>query len=817
MIDSLCDQARGQNATVACFYFDFAVQKEQSLVSMMGALLKQVVCGLEEIPVEISRAYRDQKKAIGRRGLGLADSMKMLQDVLSRERTFICIDALDECVPEHRVKLLDWLSRILQESPGTRIFLTGRPHIRPEIGRRLAGSVTSLSIGSKRDDIIRYLRTRLAEDTTPDAMDSSLEAEILKKIPEEVSGMYVEAKVPARLPQAHTDGYINRFLLVSLNIDAVLQETTVHRRRQKLSAMTDGLGLGDAYGATLGRIKGQGGEKARLGMAALMWISHAERPLKSDELCHALAVEMGSPNFNADNAPSIGTLLACCQGLVTVDKQASTVRLIHFTLQEYLRAHPDFFGAAHSTIAEICLSYLNSRQVKVFSASRSPDLQDTPFLVYSSLYWGVHAKRDLSDCARQLALKLFEDHSYHISTKILLKAQKQYWYAVDFDKFSLFGGLHCASFFGIVKIVAGLLEMGGYDINQTDCGGDTPLHWAAWNGHEGVVNTLLGQDSVSPDKPDNDGRTPLYCAAEGGHEEVVKILLGRDEVSPDKPDDDSRTPLYCAAEGGHEGVVKILLGRDEVSPDKPDDDGRTPLYCAATRGHEGVVKVLLGRSEVSPNKLDNIGRTPLFIAACHGHEGVVKILLGRDDVNPDKPDNGGQTPLHCAAKRGHEGVVKILLGRDGANPDKPDNGGQTPLYSAAEGGHEGVVEMLLGQDEVNPDRLDNRGRTPFFIAACCGHERVVKMLLGRDINPDRPNLNGRTPLCLASWNGEEGVVKILLRRDDVNPNKSDKDGRTPLDRAAEKGHQGVIALLQSAESATPSTSEGPGAIVPSPP
>ena len=57
--------------------------------------------------------------------------------------------------------------------------------------------------------------------------------------------------------------------------------------------MTDGFGLGDAYSATLGRIKRLGGEKARLGMATLMWISHAERPLKADELCHALAVEIG--------------------------------------------------------------------------------------------------------------------------------------------------------------------------------------------------------------------------------------------------------------------------------------------------------------------------------------------------------------------------------------------------------------------------------------------------------------------------------------------------------------------------------------------
>ena len=188
--------------------------------------------------------------------------------------------------------------------------------------------------------------------------------------------------------------------------------------------MTDGLGLGDAYSATLGQIKRQGGEKARLGMATLMWISYAERPLKADELCHALAVEIGSPNLNTDNAPSIDALLAYCQGLVVVEEETSTARLIHFTLQEYLRAHPDLFGTAHSAVAETCLSYLNFHQVRAFSASPPPDPQDTAFLEYSSLYWGVHAKRDFSDCAKLLTLKLFDDYNGHIFAKLLLKAQK---------------------------------------------------------------------------------------------------------------------------------------------------------------------------------------------------------------------------------------------------------------------------------------------------------------------------------------------------------------------------------------------------------
>jgi len=465
--------------------------------------------------------------------------------------------------------------------------------------------------------------------------------------------------------------------------------------------MTDGWGLGDAYGATMARIKGQGGEKARLGMAALMWISHSERPLKPGELRHALAVEIGSPNLNSDNIPSVGKLLACCQGLVVVDKEASPLRLIHFTLQEYLCAHPELFGTAHSIIAETCLSYINSQQIRALSTSTSLDLQSAPFLEYSSLYWGMHAKRELSDCAKLLALKLFDHCENHIAIKTLLKAQGRYICNVDFDKPSLFSCLHCASIFGIEEIVASLVEAEGCDVNQEDCAGNTPLVWAARNGHMGVVKILLGRGDVNPDKPDEYGQTPLGFAAENGHEGVVEILLGRGDVNPDKPDEDGQTPLSYGAENGHEEVVKILLGRDDVSPDKPDHYGQTPLCCAAENGHEGVVKILLGRDDVKPDKSDGYGRTPLWCAAWGGHEGAVETLLGRDDVNPDKPDEYGRSPLWWASGNGHEGVVKILIGRDDVDRDKPDKSGRTPLWWATENHHARVIALLQPLTSTN--------------------------------------------------------------------------------------------------------------------
>jgi len=57
------------------------------------------------------------------------------------------------------------------------------------------------------------------------------------------------------------------------------------------------------------RIKAQNEERENLATAALTWICHSERPLHVDELCHALAVEIGETDFDEENVPSINILL----------------------------------------------------------------------------------------------------------------------------------------------------------------------------------------------------------------------------------------------------------------------------------------------------------------------------------------------------------------------------------------------------------------------------------------------------------------------------------------------------------------------------
>ena len=493
--------------------------------------------------------------------------------------------------------------------------------------------------------------------------------------------------------------------------------------------MVDGLCPRDAYRKTLDRIGAQGGQKSRLGISALMWICHSERPLRAKELCQALAVEIGSTDYNADNAPSIETVLSCCQGLAMADKEGSTVRLIHCTLQEYLTSNRNIFQSPHSAIAETCLAYLNSQQVMALSSPCVRSTQHLPFLEYSSLYWGAHMKKELTKHGKTLALKLFSRYEYHISIWLLLEHMLGRYHLRSIRGFHKFTGLHFASIFGLVEVAKALARMDGVDINGMDETGATPLLWAAKCGHEAAVRLFLALKGVEPDRPDCNGQVPIACAAENGHEAVIKLLLGREDVNPNRLDSWKRTPISWAAGNGHVAVVKLLLGRKDINPDRPDYLGQPPVSCAAENGHEAVVKLLLGREDVNPDRPDGQDRTPVSWAANNGHDTVVKLLLNRKDVNPDRPDSCGQTPISRAAENGHEAVVKLLLGREDVIPDRPDHSGRTPILWAAANGCEAVMELLVWRKDVSLFRSDYSGNTLRSLAIKNNHEAVIKLLL----------------------------------------------------------------------------------------
>ena len=191
VIDKLCDEAVEGDPTVVCFYFDFAARNEQSPVNMLGSLLRQLINGQEGIPEVIAREFRKEKMSIGGRGLQASGILKMFQTIAATRRTFICVDALDECMPEHRIVVLDSLNQILQASPNTRLFMTGRPQVRSEVRRKLDEMAAFIVIRASEDGVHRFLCEKVKMDTIPDMMSSTLEGDIMKSIPAISSKTYV--------------------------------------------------------------------------------------------------------------------------------------------------------------------------------------------------------------------------------------------------------------------------------------------------------------------------------------------------------------------------------------------------------------------------------------------------------------------------------------------------------------------------------------------------------------------------------------------------------------------------------------------------
>jgi len=186
VVDMLYDKSREQNIAVTFLYADFAAREKQSPANILSSLLKQIVGGLERIPDGINRIFQDHKNSIGGRELRVPEIVRMLQDATLLRPTFICVDAVDECVERHRPEVLDSLRQILAKSSNTRIFLTGRRHIRGEIYRHLGKRAAILSIKPNNDDIVGYIRMRLSKDTYPGAIDSDLEDQIIKSIAENI-------------------------------------------------------------------------------------------------------------------------------------------------------------------------------------------------------------------------------------------------------------------------------------------------------------------------------------------------------------------------------------------------------------------------------------------------------------------------------------------------------------------------------------------------------------------------------------------------------------------------------------------------------
>ncbi len=405
--------------------------------------------------------------------------------------------------------------------------------------------------------------------------------------------------------------------------------------------------------------------------------------------------------------------------------------------------------------------------------------------------------------------------------------------------------------------VAALLD-GAVDVNASETGGMTALHWAVQADATDVVGLLLdaGADATAPNRY---GVAPLTLAAMNGSAAIVGRLLDAG-ADPNRRLADGETVLMTAARTGRADVVQSLLAAGADPNASEPARGQTALMWAAAENNVGAIRVLVANgAEVSARTGDPaIGEpggvfsaevgltrdarsgpsfTALLFAVQLGQLDAVRTLLALGaDVNDTFPD--GTSALVVAAMNGqHE--VGIHLIDQGADVNAAEQGWNAlhqvirlrrtnighmpPPEGRGNASSMDLVHALLaaGVDVNAPmtadfrdgyrNRLNRVGATPFLLASKNVDTEVMRVLLDAGADPLVPNADLTTPLMVAAgvdmWNpGEDGgatvehepealeAVKMLVELGNDIHAANDR-GETALHGAAYRGAPSIVDYL----------------------
>ncbi|MCJ1354090.1 MAG: hypothetical protein MMC33_004077 [Icmadophila ericetorum] len=562
---------------------------------------------------------------------------------------------------------------------------------------------------------------------------------------------------------------------------------------------------------------------------ALSWMMHVLRPLNSEELAVAIALEPSATSLESirDNVPMkmSDDIKEVFSILVKVENDE--VRFAHPQIKEEIKQSTVYCSSEMSThwdITDLCLTYLSMDEFKnrefasEYAEKSLPRIWQFDLVKYAVRYWPSHYQQAVTNTSRSERI-----------TEFLSNPLMQKWVQVE----SNFGDINISRKFCNV----------------------TPLQFAARHGLRDVVPSLLLTRPVHADDESIRGLALLLGVRSGSHI-VAKILLGRvlyknsvkekalneacargDESMVNillkelcsKPDSVSlpQHPLCKAAQRGFIAIVERLIEAGasvstnmnveqpkeqfalpenrvldeeipliyDVRPSYRGQKGsKTPLHYAAENGHHDVVGLLL-RHHAPINAVDGTHSTPLLLATANGHLRTIDELFRVDRSKADilMSNSTGHTPLHYAVQHNFVDILKLLLQR---NPDleaTTQDGSRALHLAAANGGVEAVKLLLVAGVDINA--LNGQKHTALFNAAKRGSGTITELLLDRGADPTLEDHElDSTPLIQAATNDLATTVNFMLQKG-LNLEVTDAEGYTALHRAAAQGHDRVINYL----------------------
>ncbi|KAJ5281960.1 ankyrin [Penicillium angulare] len=634
IIDELLDSSSSENSPVAYFYFDHQDQSSQSTPLVLRCILRQLLQSLPTIPSAVLELYEKG----GRNGqIPVHDSERLLTDLASNlDCVYLVFDGLDES--EHRTTCLQSIQNLIR-SPKVRFLVTCRPHIL-DIAN-IFQQHPKLEIEAHEDDLQMCLRQELNAARIYDIADHEFVSRLIWKLTQNAEGM---------------------FLLPILQLRTILKEPTIGEMEDRIADMS--YSLSDAFSDTISRIQRLPESRSRLGMGALMWLSHTPRAMTVLELSDALAARSVGNTVNVRYRPYVKTILECCQGLATVDVEGY-VRLAHYAIQEYLRENAtDLFPKAKATIAVTCLRYLVLEDFHGGPWWDDSEIEDKmemyPFLTWATVYWGQFTRVTETDAEVWSALLVFFSCpvATAISNQVRQYSQGKRFEYYDSEECKSFSALHHASRHGLKRAVCELLDSGTYDVNELTEMGSTPVIHAAAAGHVQTTRTLL--DHGANPRLRNWYGDALHCAIQSDKTETVRELI-RWGVDPNTIQNDKQTYLGCAVDGDCAGAFAVLV---ELGAD---------IKLQSAIGHDSHI---------------------FFTAALWGCGKIVVLMLERGWADIEMRNPRGQTALHFAVLSEDPTTVRMIM-KAGANIDEMDNAGHTALDYAEVAKNKTILRLLL--------------------------------------------------------------------------------------------------------------------------
>ncbi|GKZ96017.1 hypothetical protein AnigIFM59636_010258 [Aspergillus niger] len=732
-------QELAHNSSVAVAYHYFNYQERLEFTELLSSLLRQLLQGNQRLYETITK----RRYLLPPRSTRLTkENIKKVFDVVLSEcsEVLLVVDALDECNDVYvRRQFLAWTRNLLDLGGRTKVKLLATARPGDYFGTLSSRGIT-LEVQANRDDMESFLDGNL--DYLPG---------FLRRKPE-LWG-YIRNQI---LESA--DGI---FLLVRLYYNLILDEKNERRVRALGSKFQSGSGAYDhAYEETLKRISLQSSFSQDLAKRVLGWITFSARPLSALELQHAIAVEIGEPDFDKMNVTDIEEIVSACCGLITVDKSSNTAKLVHLTAQEYLkRTWKAWYPTVHEYLTDTCLTYVSFDAFDpktLLESGCQEHRQEYPFYQYAATELGNHLRQSLGS---NTLLASF------IKNDVKVSRCMREMFGLSDTAYGL-SGIHLASLFGLDQCMEELVGPESNFVNTRDYLGRTPLTWAAGFGNSAVVEFLLDHGAIV-DSATAENFTPLFYAAAYGHHEVARLLIGRG-ANVHYETENKETPIFFAAKSG----AGIRVG---------------PISLVNMGDHAQVMKVLRDAS-ADINRENKRWETPLFIAAANGNLRAVELLLewGARISSTDKWKHHVADPLTAAAQRGHVEITRLLLVNGAGSPRcmrdtdvSPYFWGLSCLTKAEVEGDDDAMEAIL-RESCSPGFRDEFHRLPLHWAASRGDISLVQRILKTGCDPNPRDIFGRTPLFAAICMGQVKMVEMLLEIPNIEPHIEDKLGFTPL-------------------------------------